>query len=171
MIKGDKEDKKIDENNKEVQSLYHKFHSQLFEVAVKHNKFLDFLHIYTAAISSETVETLESHTINLCLKVPTFLEAYTKYATVDERNYDFDGSHNLVKTTLETDLIRFLTWTLSKIAYNWIKPNFEEMSEDFEQLIQSKLFSGGIKPQHSHVFTKCVQKVDGPLKEFLAESR
>lgn len=169
LIKGDKKDKKGEAENKEVETLYHKFHSQLYDVLVKHNKFLDFLHIYTAVITSEKNESHQDHVINLCLKLPSFLEAYSKYAVVDERNNDFDETHNVVKTTLETDLIRFFTYTLSKTAATWIAPSFEEVNEDLEELIQSKLFSGGIKPQHSHILTNWVKKVDGPLKDFLGE--
>ena len=56
MLKAEKKSLK-DGDDGEAVKIYDQFHKHLLEVSVRHNKFLDYMHIYVAAIASD--KTLE----------------------------------------------------------------------------------------------------------------
>lgn len=138
------------ENAKDVQKIYDDFHSHLFEIAVSNNKLLDFIHIYVAVIASDQKLDVSETVLNMCNKTNNVLEYYTKYCHSEINHFKPSESATTIKKQLSTDLVRFLTWTLSKISYELIRiekndaPSFKKV----RKLINSQLLSGGLEPRY-----------------------
>ena len=153
MFKKDKPLLKEGETSQAV-DIYNQFHKHLVEIAVKHNKFLDYMHIYVATIASDKSLEMNETVFNMCNKLTKVLEWFTKYCEAETYEMQVDSSTKPISEVLGQDLIRFFTWTLSKISYSLILTRFgdNEVHKKLKKLLDSQLLSGGIDLRHINTF-------------------
>lgn len=103
----------------------------------------------------------------MCNKTVEVLEAYTRFAEINHSSIEFDDTKNLTKAHLSEDLIKFLTWSLSKICHSLMKQYPESKNENLDRLMTSKLFSGGIENKYIKTFSEKAQKEINLLQSYL----
>ena len=148
------EDEKVKETTK---TNYKNYHECLFTLAKENNKFLDFVHIYVACYSSDKDHKMTKDLNNMCKMTIELLNSFSHYCETESKKLELEKEDNILKFNLSEDLMKFLIWSLSKIAHSFIKIKPSEKKEDDstnESLLKSKLLSGGIENRFLSTFSK-----------------
>ena len=102
------------------------------------------------------------------------VRVYAKFFSVDTEatnsTLEISDSECILRTNLSEDFMKFLIWSLSKIAHSFIKIKESDKQKDDESttsqnLLKSKLLSGGIQNR----FLSCLSKETWETIENLAE--
>lgn len=102
------------------------------------------------------------------------VRVYVKFFSVDTEatnsTLEISDSECILRTNLSEDFMKFLIWSLSKIAHSFIKIKESDKQKDDESttsqnLLKSKLLSGGIQNR----FLSCLSKETWETIENLAE--
>mmetsp|Transcript_42159 Transcript_42159/g.48927 ORF Transcript_42159/g.48927 Transcript_42159/m.48927 type:complete len:566 (+) Transcript_42159:2966-4663(+) len=155
------EAKATDKPTLEARAQYVEFQNHLHEVAGKHNKFLEFVHVYVAAMASSKQHKMTKHLNNMCRRTIDLLQHIGKFchADAEAENSGMELTEAPLRHSLNSDLMKFLIWSLSKIAHSFIKIRevTEKKDEEFathQNLLKSKLLSGGIENRFLSCFCK-----------------
>lgn len=73
------EAKATDKPTLEARAQYVEFQNHLHEVAGKHNKFLEFVHVYVAAMASSKQHKMTKHLNNMCRRTIDLLQHIGKF--------------------------------------------------------------------------------------------
>jgi hypothetical protein len=153
--------KKENEGEKtKASKKFDSFQTHLSEVACKNNKFFDYIHIYVAAITLEKTLDINGTLFNMCKRLSFVLEAFSRYSKVELAQSELSVDHKNTETiyqVLSEDLIKFITWSLSKVSYGLIKPQStgdKAKTKPLQRIIRSDLLSGGISLPQIHNFSK-----------------
>ena len=157
-VSGKATDEKIISKNTEIKHKWEEFYDQLHNIIYENNRFLDIVHIYTACVVSNKEHSINEYTLNLWFKVLTVLKSLTiladcKSSIVDISDWDSPQLDNSIK-----ELSSFLTWSLSKIAHDYILWTTNYQKNSLHKIMMSKLMSGGIERRYETLFSENSQK-------------
>jgi hypothetical protein len=66
----------------------------------------------------------------MCQLTEEVLTSYTHFADLKLNSFEILESDNMLKSYLSKDWVRFLIWSLSRVAYSFIKLKEEVLNEE-----------------------------------------
>jgi hypothetical protein len=92
-------------------------------------------------------------------------KAYTAYANINKFSDIFEEGNNLVKSKLDSNIMTPMAWSLAKYAKGLIYYDPPSYNELLQNIMNSKLFSGGIDLFFTKDFTDKTKKTLKILNE------
>jgi hypothetical protein len=158
----EKENTDKEKPSSKAKSHYTAFQKQLFDIIYISNKFLDYIHICMSSLASEKEHRMTSYLNNLCRKSINLLNDLGDFchadAKIENTELGVETAHCQTREELTDFLMKFMIWSLSKIAHSFIKikqPEQKTEEHDVNQnLLKSKILSGGIQNRFLSTFSK-----------------
>ena len=147
------EDEEIIKTTKAQIKSYYQY---LFVIAKDYNKFLDMIEVYLACYSSDQFHIMTKDLYSVSEMVISIIKSFNDYCTIELKQIECDEEDNFLKYNLSQNTMKFLIWSLSKISHSLIKVDQSDTKQDevHENLLKSKLFSGGIESRFISTFSK-----------------